>query len=317
MFKEVTSKSRKIILHEHLGDIAFKYFILIFGFSVIVLTLLLTWELFFNSRLAWTKFGLSFLWSTKWDPVNEIFGALPFIYGTVVSSFLALIIAVPLSIGSAIFLSEMLPKPISDFFSFLIEILAAIPSVVLGIMGLFILVPLVRYIEPYLNNYLGFIPLFKGIPYGVGMLSAGLILAIMILPYITTISREVLLSVPRPLKEGVLALGATRWEMIRIVSLPYASPGILGSIFLAFGRAVGETMAVTMVIGNNPKISLSLFEPSYTMASVIANELAEATSDIYVHSLIAIGLTLLVITLVINALTRFMIFKISRRGTKA
>ena len=313
----MSMQSRTIKHHEHLGNLIFKNCVLFFGLSIIILTIALGLELVFNSQLAWSKFGLSFVWSTEWDPVKEIFGALPFIYGTMVSSILALAIAVPLGVGSAIFLAEMAPKNISDFFSFLIEILAAIPSVVLGIMGIFILVPLVRFIEPFLNNYLGFIPLFRGAPYGVGMLTAGIILAIMILPYITSISREVLMSVPRPLKEGMLALGATQWETINKISLPYASSGIIGSVFLAFGRAVGETMAVTMVIGNNPKISLSLLDPSYTMASVIANELAEATSDIYVHALIAIGLTLFVITLVINALARLMIHKISAQGAKA
>jgi phosphate transport system permease protein len=249
--------------------------------------------------------------------VKEIFGALPFIYGTLVSSFLALALAVPLGIGSAIFLSEMAPRKVSDVCCFLIEILAAVPSVVLGLMGIFILVPAVRWLEPSLDRHLGFLPFFRGEPYGVGMLSAGLILTIMILPYITSISREVLLAVPRPLKEGVLALGATRWEMVRLVSLPYARSGIMGSILLALGRALGETMAVTMVIGNTPKISLSLLDPSYSMAAIIANELAEATSDMYVHSLIALGLVLFGITFLVNALSRWMIHRLESGGARA
>ena len=298
---------------EHTADILFKYFVLGFGFLVVVVTFLLAYELVSNSQLAWKKFGLSFLWSTSWDPVAEIFGALPFIYGTIVSSALALIISVPLGVGSAIFLSEIAPKKISNVCTFLIEILAAIPSVVLGIMGIFILVPAVRFFEPFLDKYLGFIPFFRGAPIGVGLLASGLILSLMILPYITSISRDVLKAVPRSLKEGALALGATHWETIKIVSLPYARSGIIGAIFIALGRAVGETMAVTMVIGNTPKISLSLLDPSYTMASVIANELAEATSDLYVHSLIAIGLVLFLITFVVNAMARFMIHHLTLR----
>ena len=298
---------------EHIGDTMFLYFVFGFGFLIVLLTLALALQLILNSRLTWEKFGISFLWSSTWDPVSEIFGALPFIYGTIVSSFLAILIALPLSIGSAIFLAEVAPKWLSDGCSFLIEILAAIPSVVLGLMGIFILVPAVRYAEPFIDKYLGFIPLFKGLPYGVGMLTAGLILSIMILPYITSITREVLMAVPSSLKEGILAMGATRWEMVCMVSLPYARAGILASIFLALGRALGETMAVTMVIGNNPKISLSLLDPSYTMASVVANELAEATSDVYVHSLIAIGLVLFVITFFINAFARIVIGRFVER----
>jgi phosphate transport system permease protein len=295
---------------ERAGDRFFRYSVMVFGGIVIGLAVALAWQLVAGSHLAWSKFGWSFLWSNVWDPVEEIFGARPFLYGTLVSSCLALALAVPLGVGSAIFLAEMAPRRISNVCGFLIEILAAVPSVVLGLMGIFILVPAVRGVEPFLDRYLGFLPFFRGAPYGVGMLSASLILAFMILPYITSISREVLLAVPRPLKEGVLALGATRWEMVRMVSLPYARSGIAGSVFLALGRALGETMAVTMVIGNTPRISLSLLDPAYTMAAVIANELAEATSDIYVHSLIAMGLVLFAITFVINGLARWMIHRL-------
>lgn len=304
-------------LREQAGDFLFRYLVMFFGAVVIGLALALAWELAAGSRLAWSKFGPSFLWTSVWDPVEEVFGALPFIYGTLASSLLALVIAVPLGLGSAIFLAELAPRKLSDVCCFLIEILAAVPSVVLGLMGIFILVPAVRWVEPFLDKYLGFLPFFRGAPYGVGMLSAGLILAFMILPYITSISREVLLAVPRPLKEGVLALGSTRWEMVRVVSLPYARSGILGSIFLALGRALGETMAVTMVIGNTPKISPSLLDPSYSMAAVIANELAEATSDVYVHALIAVGVVLFGITLLINGLARWMIHRLERGGAGA
>lgn len=291
-------------------DRLFRFAVLAFGLVVVALAACLGWELLKNSRLAWSKFGLNFLYGTVWDPVAETFGALPFVYGTLVSSALALAIAVPLGLGSAIFLTELAPRRVAEACSFLIELLAAIPSVVLGLMGIFILVPVVRAIEPFLDSTLGFLPIFRGPPYGVGMLSAGLILSIMILPYITSISREVLTAVPQPLKEGLLALGATQWETVSSVSLPFARSGILGAIFLALGRALGETMAVTMVIGNTPKISASLLDPSYTMAAVIANELAEATSDTYVNALIAIALVLFAITMLINGLARLMIYRL-------
>jgi len=287
-----------------------------FGGVVILLAVAMFIKLAVTSKLAWESFGFSFLWTSTWDPVEEIFGALPFIYGTVVSSLIALLIAVPLGLGSAIFLAELTPKKISSALTFLIELLAAIPSVILGLMGIFILIPMVRSVEPALIKYLGFLPFFQGHPYGVGLLTAGIILSIMILPYITTISRDVILSVPRPLKEGALALGATHWETIRMVVIPYARPAILGSIFLALGRALGETMAVTMVIGNTPKISLSLLDPAYTMSAVLANEFAEATSDLHVHSLIAIALVLFCMTILINGLARLMIYKLNIRSSK-
>ena len=297
------------------GDLLFRYFTLSFGLLVIAITLAIAAELAVKSRLAWAKFGLSFLWTSTWDPAREVFGALPFIYGTLLSSALALAIAVPLGLGSALFLSELAPRPIADTCCFLIELLAAIPSVILGLMGIFILVPAVRWAEPALNKHMGFIPLFHGHPYGVGLLTAGLILSIMVLPYITSISREIMLTVPNSLKEGALALGATHWEMARLVIFPYASSGIMGSIFLALSRALGETMAVAMVIGNTPKISWSWLDPSYSMAAVIANEFAEATSDVYLHSLIAIGLALFGITIVINGLARLMIYRLKVRSS--
>ncbi|TBR24882.1 phosphate ABC transporter permease subunit PstC, partial [bacterium] len=220
-----------------------------------------------------------------------------------------LLISVPLGVGSAVFLAELAPRRLSAVLTFLIELLAAVPSVVLGLMGVFILVPAVRAVEPALGRWLGFLPFFQGAPYGVGMLTAGLVLSIMVLPYITSITRDVLLGVPTPLKEAMLALGATRWEVVRAVSLPYARTGIFGAVFLALGRALGETMAVTMVIGNDPKASWSLFAPGYTMASVIANEFAEATSDSYIHALTAVGLTLFGVTIVVNGLARLLVAK--------
>ena len=292
------------------GDRLFQAVITAFAGLILLAALALAWQLTRASLPTWKTFGPSFLWTSTWDPVAETFGALPFLYGTVVSSFIALLVAVPLGVGSAVFLTELAPRRVAEAVSFAIELLAAVPSVILGLMGVFILVPAVRACEPFLDRWLGFLPLFRGAPYGVGLLSAGLILSLMILPYITSITREVLLTVPRPLKEGMYALGATRWEMVRAVSLPYARSGIFGAVFLALGRALGETMAVTMVIGNTPKISASLFDPAYSMAAVIANELAEAAGDAHLSALIAIGLVLLGLTVVINGIARLMIYKL-------
>jgi len=294
------------------GDRLFFGVLLAFGLLTVAIVVLLGWSLAASSLQTWKRFGFHFLWTSEWDPVSEQFGALPFIYGTLVSSALALLIAVPLGVGSAIFLAELAPRRLSDACTFLIELLAAIPSVILGLMGIFLLVPAVRFVEPLLTKWLGWLPLFQGAPYGVGMLSASLILAVMVLPYIAVITRQVLLNVPRPLKEAMLALGATRWETVWKVSLPYARSGIVGAVFLSLGRALGETMAVTMVIGNTPKISASLFAPSYTMAAVIANELAEAVGDMHLQSLIAIGLVLLLITLVVNGAARLMLMRLEK-----
>jgi len=308
--------SSRIAVSERTGDKVFRRVLAAFSASVLLLALGLAVSLFYNSRWVWGEFGPSFLWGSTWNPVEDEFGAWPFIFGTLYSSVLALVIAVPLGVGSAVFLAELASRRISGVCTFMIELLAAVPSVVLGLMGIFILIPTVRGVEPWLNEHLGFMPFFQGAPYGMGMLSAGLILAIMILPYITSISRDVLMSVPRPLKEAVLALGATRWEMVRTVSLPYARQGILGAIFLALGRALGETMAVTMVIGNTVQTSWSLLDPGYTMAAVIANEFAEATSDEYIHALIGIGFALFGITVVVNGLARLLILRTTpgRRG---
>ncbi|MBI4422565.1 MAG: phosphate ABC transporter permease subunit PstC [Elusimicrobia bacterium] len=298
---------------ERRGDRIFRWILAGLACSVIALALLFAWELGLHSKLAWEKFGARFLSTSNWDPVQGEFGALPFIYGTLVSSALALLIALPLGTGAAVFMAELAPRRLSGALSFLVELLAAVPSVILGLMGIFALVPAVRAAEPWLERVLGWLPLFRGMPYGIGLLTAGLILAVMVLPYITAITREVLLAVPRPLKEAMLALGATKAEVVWKVSLPYARPAMIGAAFLALGRALGETMAVTMVIGNTPQISWSLFDPAYTMASVIANELAEATEDIHLAALVAIGLALFGITVIVNAGARLLVYRLERR----
>jgi phosphate transport system permease protein len=265
------------------------------------------------SALSLERFGLRFLVGREWDPVHELFGALPFIYGTVVSSLLALAIAVPISLGVAIYLAELAPPWIRRPLGFVVELLAAIPSVVYGLWGIFVLAPWLRgTVEPALERALGFLPLFRGTPRGVGMLAGGLILAIMILPTIASVSRDVMRAVPDTLREGALALGATRWETVRAAVLPQARSGIVGAIILGLGRALGETMAVTMVIGNRAEISASLFAPSYTMASVIANEYTEASSDLYLAALSEIGLLLFAVTLILNILARLLVWRVGR-----
>jgi len=294
------------------GDFVFKNLTLLFALSIIAIAAGIFYELWSNSTLPRQAFGFSFLTKEIWDPVAEDFGALPFIYGTLVSAAIGLIIAVPLGVGVAIFLAELAPRKLSDACAFLIELLAAIPSVVYGLIGIFVLVPIMReYVQPFLMSTLGFLPFFKGPAYGVSVLTAGIILAIMIVPFITTISREVFLSVPISLKEAAMALGATHWEVVKLAVLPYARSGIAGSVFLAMGRAMGETMAVTMVIGNRAEISASLLAPGYTMAAVLANEFTEASSEMYVQTLINIGLVLFVITIIVNALGRLILHRLS------
>jgi len=245
------------------------------------------------------------------------FGALPFIYGTVVTSAVALIIAVPLGIGAAIFLAELAPPRISDTLQFFIDLLAAVPSVIYGLLGFFIIVPMMRsVIAPALRSTLGFLPIFSGPSYGVGFFTAGIVLAIMVIPYIISVSREVLLSVPRDQREAALALGCTRWEATWKVVVPFAKTGIMGSIFLAMARALGETMAVTMVIGNAPKITASLFAPGYSIAAVIANEFTEATGELYLQSLIYLGLVLFLLTFLLNGLARILILATTQKGSK-
>ncbi|MCZ7392653.1 MAG: phosphate ABC transporter permease subunit PstC [Candidatus Methanoperedens sp.] len=294
------------------GDFIFEAVVGLFALSIIVLAFLLFRELFLGSGLSRNAFGFGFLTGSTWDPVNEVFGALPFIFGTLVSSFLALTIAVPFSLGIAIFLSELAPEKLRTPLSFVIELLAAVPSVIIGLWGIFILVPFIHdHLAPPLSTYLGFLPLFQGPMYGgQTMLTGGVILAIMIIPITSSVSREVLMTVPTQQREAALALGATGWETTRIAVLPYARSGIFGAVILGFGRAIGETMAVTMVIGNSPRISESLFSPSYTMASVIANEFVEATSKLYISSLIEIGFLLLVISVIVNIAARILVWKL-------
>jgi phosphate transport system permease protein len=267
-----------------------------------------------QSMLSVQKFGMNF-WRTEiWDPVAGEFGALPFIWGTLYSSVLALLIATPIALGIAVFISELCPAILRQPLVFVTELLAAIPSIVYGLWGIFVLVPAVRAVETSLPGALRGLPLFSGPPLGLGMLSAALILAIMVIPFISSISREVLKSVPAAQREGAYALGATRFEAIR-AALFYARTGIIGAVMLGFGRALGETMAVTMVIGNNPKVSMSLFAPQYTMAAVIANEFAEAADELYLSALVEIGLVLFIITLIINSLSRLLIWSMARTET--
>ena len=283
------------------------------GLSLLAIVVLIVIELVMQSKLSIHAFGWRFFMGTNWDPVSGDFGALPFIYGTIVSSLVALIIAIPLSIGVAVFTTEMCPKPLRGTISFLTELLAAIPSVVYGLWAIFVLAPLLReHVQPWLAKYFGWTGLFSGPPFGIGMLAAGIILAIMIVPIIASITREVLTAVPQQQREAVLALGATRWEMIRMGVLRNARTGIVGAIILGLGRALGETMAVTMVIGNTPQIAKSLFAPGYTMASVIANEFTEATGDLYLSALIEIGLGLFLVTIVVNILAGLLVWSVTR-----
>ena len=308
--------SRSFFSRLHDGDEYARLVTLVFAATVVLITMALVWELWVNSALPRQKFGLHFFFTQTWDPIMDDFGALPFIYGTLVTSVVALIIAVPLGIGAAIFLAELAPPRISDTLQFFIDLLAAVPSVIYGLLGVFTVVPLMRtVIYPALNKPFGYLPLFKGPSYGVGFLTAGIVLAIMVIPYIISVSREVLLSVPRDQREAALALGSTRWESTWKVVVPFARTGIMGSIFLALARALGETMAVTMVIGNTPKIAASLFAPGYSIAAVIANEFTEATGDLYLQSLIALGLALFLLTFILNGLARLLIVVTTQKGS--
>jgi phosphate transport system permease protein len=295
------------------ADRVFKSAITACGLAVLGVLVLIVYELVSSSRLTWHAFGFKFFAGTAWNPVSEQFGALPFIYGTLVSSLLALVIAVPLSVGVAVFTTEMCPKALRGPLSFFVELLAAIPSVIYGLWAFFVLVPLLSgYVQPFLAKTLGWTGLFEGPPYGIGMLAAGVVLSIMIIPIISSITREVLMVVPQHQREGVLALGATRWEMIRVGVLRNARAGIVGGIILGLGRALGETIAVTMVIGNRPEIAESLFAPGYTMASVLANEFSEATGDVYLSALVEIGLALFLVTIIVNALAQLLVWTVTR-----
>ncbi|MGB7280797.1 MAG: phosphate ABC transporter permease subunit PstC [Candidatus Acidiferrum sp.] len=308
--------SRSFLSRLRDGDEIARLITFLFAGSVVLLTVLLVYELWIGSVLPRHKFGFAFFVTRVWDPVFDNFGALPFIYGTLVTSGVALFIAVPLGIGAAIFLAELAPARVSDTLEFFIDLLAAVPSVIYGLLGIFIVVPLMRdYVEPGLKNSLGFLPLFKGPAYGIGFLTAGIVLAIMVIPYIISVSREILLSVPRDQREAALALGATRWDSTWKVVVPFARTGIMGSIFLALARALGETMAVTMVIGNAPNISASLFSPGNSIASVIAGEFTEATGNLYLQSLVELGLVLFLLTFILNGLARILIIVTSQRGS--
>ena len=285
------------------------------GAAILLITGLILIELYSQSAVSRAKFGWTFLATSVWDPVSGTFGALPFIYGTVVTSIFALIIAIPFGLGSAIFLAEMAPPRISNALTFLIELLAAVPSVVYGLLGIFVLVPFLREsMVPKIKPALGALPLFSGPFYGVSVFAAGLVLSIMIVPFIISVSREVLLAVARDQREASLALGASQWQTVWHVVLPNAFTGIVGSIFLALARALGETMAVTMVIGNTPQIKASLLAPGYTIAAVIANEFGEASGDLYRSALIQLGLVLFGVTFVLNGVARILILTTTGKG---
>jgi phosphate transport system permease protein len=299
--------------NSQVADRVFYLAMLACGLSVLALVGVIVYELVTKSALSWHAFGWKFFFQSDWDPVNEQFGAWPFVYGTVVSSILALVLAVPLAVGVATFITEMCPRRLKGILAFTTELLAAIPSVIYGLWAIFVLVPLLRqYVEPFLARYFGWTGLFEGTPYGIGMLAAGIILAIMVVPIISSITREVMTAVPQQQREAVLALGATRWEMIRTGVLRNARAGILGGVILGLGRALGETMAVTMVIGNRPEIARSLFAPGYTMASVIANEFSEATGDVYLSALVEVGLALFLVTIVVNILAQVLVWSVTR-----
>jgi phosphate transport system permease protein len=295
------------------GDLAFRWVLTAGALAVPVLMGFLVWELWLGSRMAVEQFGFDFITGSDWDPVTGQFGAVPLIFGTLVSSFLALLIAVPLSLGVAIFLTEFAPAKIRQPIAFVIELLAAVPSVVYGLWGIFVLIPFLRAtIFPFLRELFGFLPFFQGPIYGPSMLSAAVILAIMVMPYIMSVSREVLLAVPPSQREAALALGATRWEAVISAVVPYARSGIIGAVILGLGRALGETMAVTMVIGNRHEIAASLFAPGYTMAAVIANEFTEAATDIHFSALTLVALVLFIVTVLVNAGARLLIWRVSK-----
>ena len=297
------------------GDRIYRWLTTAFALVIPLLLLLIASAVFVAGWPALRTFGSSFLTSSDWDAVNGRFGAAPAIFGTLVSSLIALVIATPLAVGVAVFLSEFAPAWIRQPIAFLVDLLAAIPSVVYGLWGVFFLVPfLTSTIVPFVKDtlHLGDVPLFSGPAYGYSMLAAGLILAVMVLPYISAVTREVLLAVPRSQREAALALGATRWEMIWDAVLPYARSGIIGGVILGLGRALGETMAVTMVIGNRHEISASLFAPGYTMASMIANEFSEATNDLHVSALMAVGAVLFVITIIVNIIARWLVWRMGK-----
>src|SRR5262245_36799511 len=292
-------------------DLGFRLSIGALAAALLLIVVAIGFELTRQSMPSLQKFGLRFWGSSTWDPVLGEFGAFPFIWGTLYSSILALLIAAPVALGIAVFVSELSPSSLRAPLIFLTELLAAIPSIGYGLSGIFVLVPAVRALEAFLPDALRALPIFAGPPLGVGMLAAGLILAVMVVPFTSAVAREVLKTVPTAQREAAYALGATRFEAIR-AAMFYARTGIVGAVMLGFGRALGETMAVTMVIGNNPQISLSLFAPQYTMAAVLANEFTEAADELYLHALIEVGLVLFVITLIVNTASRLLIWHMDR-----
>jgi phosphate transport system permease protein len=295
------------------GDAIFRAAMFASALFVLLIVVAMILALASHSTLSIRQFGFGFLTSREWNPIKDQFGALVFVYGTIVSSMIALIISVPLSLGIAIFLVEQAPHYLARPITFLVELLAAIPSVVYGLWGIFVLAPFLReHIEPPLARWFGWLPLFQGSITGIGLLTGGIILAIMVTPIISAVVRDVLSAVPNTQREAALALGATKWETTLVV-LVNGAPGIAGAVILGLGRAIGETMAVTMVIGNRPEISLSVFQPSYTLASVIANEFTEATADIYLSSLVELGLILFFVTFVVNAIARLLVWRVTRR----
>jgi phosphate transport system permease protein len=311
----VAARSAAIVSLEraNYGDRIFKLVLTLAALLIPAMLAFLVFELWTGASLAVERFGLEFITSSTWDPVAEEFGAFPLIFGTLLSSFIALLIAVPLSLGVAIYLTEFAPKAIRQPVAFLIGLLAAIPSVVYGLWGIFVLIPILRTTAfPALGSAFGFLPFFEGPIYGPSMLAAGIILAIMIMPYVMSVSREVLLAVPNTQREAALALGATRWEAVITAVVPYARSGLIGAVILGLGRALGETMAVTMVIGNRHEIAASLFAPGYTMAAAIANEFSEAVGDLHLSALAYVAFLLFVVTVIVNAGARLLIWRVAR-----
>ena len=312
--RELTRPASSVSLERaNYGDRIFKLLLTIAALAVPVLLGFLVYELWSGADLAIQRFGFDFVTTSVWDPVAEQFGALPLIFGTLLSSLIALLIAVPLSLGVAIYLTEFAPKSVRQPVAFLIGLLAAIPSVVYGLWGIFVLIPALKTTAfPLLRKLFGFLPLFQGPIYGPSMLAAGIILAIMIMPYIMSVSREVLLAVPNTQREAALALGATRWEAVTSAVIPYARSGIIGAVILGLGRALGETMAVTMLIGNRHEIAASLFAPGYTMAAAIANEFSEAVGDLHLSALAYVAFVLFMVTVLVNASARLLIWRVAR-----
>ena len=303
----------QVLLGADRSDRIYKQVLTLFALALPTLIVVLLGVLFISALPALKHFGPAFLWTSTWDPVKDVYGAAPMLFGTLASSFIALLLAVPLAVSVAIFLTEFSPRWLRQPVAFLVELLAAIPSVVYGVWGIFVLIPFLRtYVVPPLKTILGWTPFFQGVFYGNSLLAGGIILAIMIVPYIAAVSREVLLAVPGSQREAALAMGATRWEAVRSAVLPYGRAGLIGAIILGLGRALGETMAVTMLIGNRHDIGASVLAPAYTMAAAIANEFSEATTSLYLSALFEVGLILFVVTVVVNAIARWLIWRVAR-----